>query len=78
MSARMDDRNVVPADVRGMQRSTASSPASSPRPTRIVVLGGGFGGVAATRHLERLCGGRTDIDITLVSRDNFFVLTPLL
>ncbi|HEX6533985.1 MAG TPA: FAD-dependent oxidoreductase, partial [Gemmatimonadaceae bacterium] len=47
-------------------------------PTRIVVLGGGFGGVAATRHLERLCGGRTDIDITLVSRDNFFVLTPLL
>jgi NADH dehydrogenase len=46
--------------------------------TRIVVLGGGFGGVAATRHLERLVGGRGDVDITLVSRDNFFVLTPLL
>ena len=45
---------------------------------RIVVLGGGFGGVAVTRHLERLWGGRPDRDITLVSRDNFFVMTPLL
>src|SRR4029434_8878298 len=44
---------------------------------RIVVLGGGFGGVATTRHLERLLRGQ-DIDITLVSRENFFVLTPLL
>src|SRR5687768_17547661 len=46
--------------------------------TRIVVLGGGFGGVAATRELERLCGHRAGVEITLVSRDNFFVLTPLL
>src|SRR5215813_10778113 len=46
------------------------------RPARIVVLGGGFGGVSATRHLERLCG--PDVEITLVSRENFFVLTPLL
>ena len=45
---------------------------------RIVVLGGGFGGVAVTRHLERLWRGRSDRDITLVSRDNFFVVTPLL
>src|ERR1043165_8868076 len=44
---------------------------------RIVVLGGGFGGVAATRQLERLCG-RDECAITLVSRDNFFVMTPLL
>src|SRR5262245_52857635 len=41
-------------------------------------LGGGFGGLAATRHLERLCGNRRDREITLVSRDNFFVMTPLL
>src|SRR4051812_10185663 len=46
--------------------------------TRIIVLGGGFGGVAATRHLERLCGEQHGVEITLVSRDNFFVLTPLL
>jgi len=44
----------------------------------IVVLGGGFGGVTATRHLERLLGWRDDVTITLVSRENYFVVTPLL
>jgi NADH dehydrogenase len=44
----------------------------------ILVLGGGFGGVTAARHLERLLGGRDDVAITLVSRENYFVLTPLL
>ena len=45
---------------------------------RIVVLGGGFGGVATVRHHERLLGRRRDVEITIVSRENFFVLTPLL
>ena len=44
----------------------------------IVVLGGGFGGVATARHLERALRGHPDADITLVSRENFFVITPLL
>jgi NADH dehydrogenase len=45
---------------------------------RIVVLGGGFGGVPTARHLERRLRGHKDVEITLVSRDNFFVITPLL
>src|SRR4051812_1223859 len=45
---------------------------------RIVVLGGGFGGVTAARHLERALRGRSGVEITLVSRENFFVITPLL
>jgi NADH:ubiquinone reductase (H+-translocating) len=45
---------------------------------RIVVLGGGFGGVTTARHLERALRRHTDVEITLVSRENFFVLTPLL
>ena len=45
---------------------------------RIVVLGGGFGGIATVRHLEHVLRRRTDVEITLVSRENFFVLTPLL
>jgi NADH:ubiquinone reductase (H+-translocating) len=44
----------------------------------ILVLGGGFGGVTAARHLETLLGARQDVAITLVSRENYFVLTPLL
>lgn len=43
---------------------------------RIVVLGGGFGGVATARHLERHLAA--DAEITLISRENFFVMTPLL
>lgn len=45
---------------------------------RIVVLGGGFGGVATVRRLERIFRRRTNVEITLVSRENFFVITPLL
>jgi NADH:quinone reductase (non-electrogenic) len=43
----------------------------------IVVLGGGFGGVYTALHLERLLGD-ADAKITLVSRDNFFLFTPML
>ena len=46
--------------------------------TRIVILGGGFGGVTTARHLERLCQRRQDVEIVLVSRDNFLLMTPLL
>src|SRR5262245_47415259 len=46
--------------------------------TRIVILGGGFGGVYTARRLERLCKRRPDVEIVLVSRDNFLLVTPLL
>jgi NADH:ubiquinone reductase (H+-translocating) len=45
---------------------------------RILILGGGFGGVTTARHLERLFKRRSDVEIVLVSRDNFVVMTPLL
>ncbi len=45
---------------------------------RIVVLGGGFGGVTTVRHLEMVVRRHLDVEVTLVSRENFFVLTPLL
>jgi NADH dehydrogenase len=51
---------------------------SQPPKTRVVILGGGFGGVYTARHLERLCRDRPDVEIVLVSRDNFLVMTPLL
>jgi NADH dehydrogenase len=43
-----------------------------------VILGGGFGGVATVRRLEQLFTRRSDVEITIVSRANFFVITPLL
>lgn len=45
---------------------------------RILILGGGFGGVYTARHLERLLTCRSDVEIVLVSRDNFLLMTPLL
>src|SRR5947199_243384 len=45
---------------------------------RILILGGGFGGVATARHLERLFRRRPGVEIVLVSRDNFLLMTPLL
>lgn len=46
--------------------------------TRILVLGGGFGGVYTALHLERTISRHADVDITLVSRENFFLFTPML
>lgn len=45
---------------------------------RIVVLGGGFGGIEATRVLERRLRRRADIDLLLVSDQNYLLFTPLL
>jgi len=45
---------------------------------RILILGGGFGGIYTARHLEGLFKRRSDVEIVLVSRDNFLLMTPLL
>ena len=45
---------------------------------RIVILGGGFGGISTARYLERLVGRQPGVKIVLVSRDNFVLMTPLL
>ena len=46
--------------------------------TRIVILGGGFGGVEAARYLDLTAAKRPDVEVTLVSRDNFTLFTPML
>jgi NADH:ubiquinone reductase (H+-translocating) len=60
------------------QERTSNGGVPQARKTRIVVLGGGFGGVYTARHLEQLCKRRPDVEIVLVSRDNFLLVTPLL
>lgn len=44
---------------------------------RIVILGGGFAGIATAQHLERLLGP-AQAEITLISRENFSLFTPML
>jgi NADH dehydrogenase len=46
--------------------------------TQIVILGGGFAGVEVARYLDRTAAKRSDCEVTLVSRDNFTLFTPML
>ena len=45
---------------------------------RVLILGGGFGGVYTALRLERLWRSDPGLQVTLVSRDNYFLMTPLL
>lgn len=47
------------------------------RKMRVVILGAGFGGTYTAVELERLAKAG-DVEVTLVSRDNFYLMTPLL
>ena len=49
-----------------------------PHKKRIIILGGGFGGVYAAIHLEKLLARVDAVEICLISHDNFFLFTPML
>jgi len=46
--------------------------------TRIVIAGGGFGGLYAAMHLDKRLARRSDIEVTLIARENFILFTPML
>ncbi|MGA9149213.1 MAG: NAD(P)/FAD-dependent oxidoreductase [Candidatus Nitrosopolaris sp.] len=52
------------------------NPTSSP--TRIVILGSGFAAIEVLKKLQNEFNTNNDIEITLVSRDNFILFTPML
>jgi NADH:quinone reductase (non-electrogenic) len=45
---------------------------------RVVILGGGFGGLYTAFEMERFIGRGSNVEVTLVNRDNFFLFTPML
>ena len=47
-----------------------------PEKTRVLILGGGFGGLYAALQFEKLRDPR--FEITVVNRENFFLFTPML
>jgi NADH dehydrogenase len=64
---------VVP---RYMQARRRAAMAAAGR--RVVILGGGFGGVAAARRFEQLWRHAPGLDVTLVSKTNYLLFTPML
>src|SRR5712692_7679098 len=45
---------------------------------RVLILGGGFGGVTTAQRLQHHFKRDPSVEITLVNRDNYFVFVPLL
>lgn len=56
----------------------ASAPVPAPKRHRVVIVGGGFGGVAAARRFEELVTRGLPVDVTLVSQSNYLLFTPML
>ena len=44
----------------------------------MLILGGGFGGIYAARRLERTLATRPDVEVVLISRENYVLFTPML
>lgn len=61
-----------------MKECCAENGQSSSKPCRVLILGGGFGGIYTALELQKRLRRRKDVTITLLSRDNFFLFTPML
>src|SRR6201987_5539756 len=46
--------------------------------TKIVIAGGGFAGLYAAMHFDKRLARRADVEVTLISRENFILFTPML
>ncbi|MGE0028099.1 MAG: FAD-dependent oxidoreductase [Thermoleophilia bacterium] len=57
---------------------SAAAPRRAAAPTRVVVLGGGFGGVYTALRLERLARRGAPLHVSLVNRENYLVFQPML
>src|SRR5439155_17230916 len=49
-----------------------------PRPRKVLILGGGFGGVTVAQELEKFFSSDPSVEVTLVSRDNYLLFVPML
>ncbi len=58
-------------------RLTDEQPPPGP-PVRVLILGGGFGGITAARELEHALPRSAPVEVTLVSESNYLLFTPLL
>jgi NADH dehydrogenase len=46
--------------------------------TRVVIAGGGFARLSAAMYLDKSLARREDVAVTLISRENFILFTPML
>ncbi len=49
-----------------------------PNVKKILILGGGFGGVNILREIQNMFQDKVNVDISIVNQNNFFLFTPML
>ena len=49
-----------------------------PSVKKILILGGGFGGVNILRDIQKMFQDKVNVDISIVNQENFFLFTPML
>src|SRR5439155_523974 len=68
-------------DAAGLARAGRTRRMKTAQPTRILILGGGFGGVHTALALEKRLAGELregTVELGLVSRENYMVFQPML
>jgi len=60
-------------EMQGLSGASGGNPGS-----RVLILGGGFGGVSAAMRFEKEIRRNPGLRVTLVSQENFFSFTPML
>ena len=62
-----------------MSRDSTQKPANpTTSPTHVVILGSGFAGIEVLKKLQKEYDNNSCIEITLISKDNFILFTPML
>ena len=62
-----------------MLRDSTQKPANpTTSPTHVVILGSGFAGIEVLKKLQKEYDDNSCIEITLISKDNFILFTPML
>ncbi len=46
--------------------------------TRVLIAGGGFAGLYAAKYFDKTLARGSDVEVTLISRENFILFTPML
>ena len=64
--------------VKGSTENQKLTYSSSLSTEHIVILGSGFAGIEVLKRVQNKFKNDKNIDITLVSRDNFLLFTPML
>jgi len=62
---------------RRLHRPTPLEGSYADAPTKIIIVGGGFGGLAAARGLARMLGGTEDVGVALIDHLNYTTFWPM-